>query len=203
MVILDMLHETGLDKEYRLSRVISVVDPRSLLVLIHTLPNIKAQIEASDIVLLNKTDMYPEEQIKKTENTILQINKTTTIIRTSFCSAEVNLFPQTALEEIHGEYAKCKDPLFDSYTRYISRPLDPDELKARLTEFKDEIYRAKGFIVTENGTFYVDFSQTGFSITKVVDKKDIQAVLAFIVKGGASEGLISFINEVGEATISM
>jgi G3E family GTPase len=202
MVILDMLRETGLDKEYRLSRVVSVVDPRSLLILIHTLPNIKSQIQASDIVLLNKTDMYPEEQIQKTEETILQINKTTTVIRTNFCSAVVELFPQTSPGQMHGEYAKCKDPHFDSYTRYITRLLDPVKLEAQLTEFKDEIYRVKGFILTESGTFYVDFSQAGFSLMKVDDRRDTQAVLAFIVKGNASEKLILFINEVGEANIT-
>lgn len=195
-VILDMLDETGLGKEYRLSRVISVTDPRSLLILLNTLPNIKAQIETSDIILLNKTDLYPEEQIRLAEEKIYALNKTAQVIRTVYCDTKVELFNQAPVKEVHGEYAKCKDPLFDSHTCKIACPVDLQQLRMQLERFRDEIYRAKGFVPTGSGFFYVDFSQAGFSVCPTEKEDEEKSVLAFIIKGQASADLLSFINGI-------
>lgn len=61
-VIRKMLKETHLSETYELQSVISVIDPLSFLKLLHTLPNIRSQIEAADLVIINKTDLANQAQ---------------------------------------------------------------------------------------------------------------------------------------------
>lgn len=72
-VVHRMLAETRLDARYRLACVAAVVDPGQFLKLVRTLPNIRAQVEAADIVLINKADLYPEETLRAAEEEILRI----------------------------------------------------------------------------------------------------------------------------------
>jgi G3E family GTPase len=199
MVIMDMLQETGLDSRFRISRIISIVDPRSILALVHTLPNIKAQISASDMVFLNKTDLFNEEQIKKAEQAITEIKSQVTIVRTSFCDIRIDLFPAHPFPEIlHGKYSLCKDPNFNSVSIAVSEPVDVEALKEHLQTFRDEIYRAKGFIITSDGVVYIDFSQTGCTSTKITGNSVTSFVLALVIKGDASGELLEFLNDLGK-----
>lgn len=93
-VIADMLKETGLGTLFELRKVISVVEPRSFLRLIHTLPNIIHQVEAADLILLNKCDLYDEEQRKKTEQAVRNIKTKATIVRSVQADVKVSLFDE-------------------------------------------------------------------------------------------------------------
>lgn len=63
VVVVGMLAETKLDAMFDLRRVVTVVDPGSFHKLIQTLPAITAQVEASDLVLINKTDLYDAGEV--------------------------------------------------------------------------------------------------------------------------------------------
>jgi G3E family GTPase len=65
LVIHKMLAETRLDETYDLGAVVTVVDPKSFLKLIHTLPNILTQVEAADRVILNKIDLCTPGEIEE------------------------------------------------------------------------------------------------------------------------------------------
>jgi len=106
-VIEQMLVETKLDQHFRLATVISVIDPNSFLKLRHTLPNIIAQIEAADVVLINKTDCNPLEKTAEAEQAVLEINPAAERIKTVQCDVEVDLFSEHAPRGLQGEYAKC------------------------------------------------------------------------------------------------
>ena len=56
-VIRRMLADSGLERRFYISRVIAVAEPLTLPKLLHTLPSTRDQIEAADVVLLNKTDL--------------------------------------------------------------------------------------------------------------------------------------------------
>jgi len=73
-VMASMLHETRLDGQYRLARIISVIDPGSFHKLRQTLPNITAQIEASDLALINKADLYSDDEVQATADALRALN---------------------------------------------------------------------------------------------------------------------------------
>jgi G3E family GTPase len=199
MVILDMLKDTTLDAYFRISRIVSVIDPRSLLALVHTLANIKEQIKASDTVLLNKVDLYSGEMVMKAEETLLSINQQANIVNTTFCNVVIDLFPEQPFPlMIHGEYSKCRDPHFESVSITVSDPINIETLKEKLMFYKDEIYRAKGFVPSSEGTVFIDFSQAGFTSQNITSRTVTDHVIAFIIKGDASKDLISFVNATGK-----
>lgn len=164
-VVARMLEETKLDELFELRRVVTLVDPGSFLGLLETLPNIVAQVEASDLVVINKTDLYSGEQIEQAENKVRQINPAAVITRTQYCQADLDLFggAEPWRDRPAGEYAACADPNYATRTVNLSRPVDRDQLTAELRALQGHVYRAKGFVLTTAGLVYADVSAGGVS----------------------------------------
>ncbi|MFA6173845.1 MAG: GTP-binding protein [Kiritimatiellales bacterium] len=186
-VMEQMLAETGLDKLYRLATVVSVIDPNSFLKLRHTLPNIIAQIEASDVVLINKTDRNPPEKIAETYALVRQINPAAERIQTVRCNAEIDLFAEHAPRGLQGEYAKCRDP---NYATFVTeQPFNGTTLAAFVRAHADDIYRVKGTLADE----FFDYSTAGIIRTP---QPGAGSKLAWIVKGSAGEKITEALNEI-------
>ena len=177
-VIEQMLAETKLDRLFRLATVVSVLDPNSFLKLRHTLPNILAQVEAADVVLVNKTDCNPPEKINETLDAVRELNSTADCIRTVRCDVELDLFAQHAPRGLQGEYAKCRDP---NYATFVTEAdFDGHALEAFVLGRADEIYRVKGTLSDE----FFDYSTAGVVRTP---QPGAQPALAWIVRGCAEE----------------
>jgi len=164
-VIADMLHETKLDDRYTLANVVSIVDPGSFMKLRKILPNISAQIEASDSVIINKTDLYADETITETEKVIKNINPTSFVFKSINADIDIELFNTAATHDLHGEYAKCKDPSYESATLKITQNIDINELRRRLLAVEDDLYRVKGCLPTADGTVSVEYTKSGLTIS--------------------------------------
>lgn len=177
-VIEQMLSETGLEDRFRLATVVSVIDPNSFLKLRHTLPNILAQVEASDVVLINKTDCNAPEKIGETAQAVHELNPAADRIRTVQCAVQIDLFGRHAPRGLQGEYAKCRDP---NYATFVSeQSFDGDILEAFVLEHADDIYRVKGTLAEE----FFDYSTAG--VIRTLQPKE-EPALAWIVRGGAEE----------------
>jgi G3E family GTPase len=181
-VIEKMLTETKLDQHFRLATIISVIDPNSFLKLRHTLPNIIAQIEAADVVLINKTDCNPPEKTAEAEQTVLEINPAADRIQTVRCDVEIDLFAAHSPRGLQGEYAKCRDP---NYATFVTeQPFDGDALEAFILEHAAGIYRVKGTLPDE----FFDYSTAGVIRTP---QPGARPALVWIVKGGKEDVLNS------------
>jgi G3E family GTPase len=181
-VIEQMLAETKLDQQFRLATLVSVIDPNSFLKLRHTLPNITAQIEAADVVLINKTDCNPPEKIEETRLALQQLNPAADCIQTVRCDVVLDLFAEKAPRGLQGEYAKCRDP---NYATFVTdQPFDGAVLEAFVLEHADDIYRVKG---TLSGEFF-DYSTAGVVRTP---QPGALPALAWIVRGCAEKELRS------------
>ncbi len=185
-VIEQMLSETGLDDRFRLATVISVIDPNSFLKLRHTLPNILAQVEASDVVLINKTDCNTPEKTEETAQAVHELNPAADRIQTVQCDVEIDLFARHSPRGLHGEYAKCRDP---NYATFVTEtPFNGDVLETFVLEHADDIYRVKGTLADE----FFDYSTAGVIRTPQLGSQPAcpaegLGVLAWIVKGGTEE----------------
>lgn len=157
-VIQQMLRDTGLDRIYELRMIIAMVDPGSFLKLIHTLPNTVAQIEASQVVLVNKTDIYDENRIRETEGEIRTMNAEARIVRTQYGRVELDIFAEAPVRTLEGHYARCLDPNYAVTTAVIGENVDLDRLSADLRALGNEVYRVKGFVPSSAGWVYVDLS---------------------------------------------
>ena len=183
-VMEQMLAETGLSNQYRLATVISVIDPNSFLKLRHTLPNIISQIEASDVVLINKTDRNAPEKITETDTLVREINPAAERIQTVRCETEIDLFAEHAPRGLRGEYAKCRDP---NYATFVTeKPFNGTTLAAFVLAHAGDIYRVKGTLAGE----FFDYSTAG--VIRIPQSGTISK-LAWIVKGGSEEKITSIL----------
>lgn len=188
-VIGTMLQETRLDAQYELCTVLSVVEPNSLRKLLRTLPNIRAQIEASDAILLNKTDLYAEPELAECEASIREINQIAPIRRTQFGEVEIDLWGGiSAALKLDGEYAKCRDPLYDTFTTEHAEKLDLEALREQMLACEEDLLRVKGYLRSENGTVYLCYSKAGLRFSEVPDYTGTHG-LAWIVRGERSQSV--------------
>jgi G3E family GTPase len=184
-VISDMLKETGLGEYFELHNIVSVVEPRSFLRLIHTLPNIIHQIEAADLVLLNKCDLFDDELLDVTEQAVRRIKPEAHLVRCIKAETDLEVFGRASShDELHGEYAKCRDP---RYAAFATPPLDPGMLRDFIEEHREDIYRVKGHLPDIEGSIYFDYSTAGFSAEAAPAQAEYG--LAWIIRGEAQEGL--------------
>lgn len=185
-VMADMLTETGLCNHFALADVVSIVEPRSFLRLIHTLPNIIHQVEAADLVLLNKCDLFDESALAATEQAVRGINADVPLVRCVKGNADLPLFATAKSHaRLHGEFAPCRDPRYSTFT---TPGADLEKLRRFIAANAEEIYRVKGHVRTADGTVYVDYSTAGLSIAPAAPHPVAEG-LAWIVKGNPNGGL--------------
>jgi len=151
-----MLNETRLDEVYRIASIVAVVDPATFPALLQTLPSVRAQVEACGYALLNKTDLFSEEALCRCEHEIRRINPDAQIIRTQYGAADLDPFGEFPARTLDGEYAACLDPNFARVSVRLTRAVDLDRLSKALQALGVGLYRAKGFLPTPYGMYYLD-----------------------------------------------
>ena len=187
-VISDMLKETGLGAHFELNNIVSIVEPRSFLRLIHTLPNIIHQVEAADLVLLNKCDLFEEEQLTETEQAVRNIKADANLVRCIEGDADFPIIGKPGNHtHLHGEYAKCRDPRYTAFASTFTNPVDPVLLERFIMKNEEAIYRVKGYFESPNGPLYFDYSKTGFNLSPSEPQQTYG--LAWIIQGNAEEYL--------------
>ncbi len=167
-VIHTMLAETRLDTQYRIARIVTVVDPGSFHKLRQTLPGINDQIEMADIVIINKCDLFDTPTVDAPQRAIRETHPDAKILPASECAVSFELFPDAAEADtpnrpMGGEYALCRDPNYG--TREISpvRELSPLDLEQLLYSVSDDLYRLKGFINWQNQPYKIDWTASEYS----------------------------------------
>ena len=187
-VIADMLNETGLDAHFELVRIVSIVEPRSFLRLIHTLPNIIHQVEAADLVLLNKCDLFDEALLLETEQAIRGTKTEARLVRCIRAGVDLDPFGErTSHAGLHGEYAPCRDPCYFSFALALERPVDTAALEKFILDNAEAVYRVKGYVESKDGPLYFDYSRAGFSHAPAAPRDAYG--LAWIIEGGAEDRL--------------
>ncbi len=195
-VIHKMLAETRLDEVYDLRNVIAVVDPLSFHKLLQTLPNIRAQIEAADTIIINKSDKVLSEELSRTEDAVRALNVGARIVKTSFCRTDLDIFkPVEKPVETAGEFAPCADP---HYTKLLIRNknVSLEKLKQAVAPVADDIFRLKGFIEERDELYYVDYSASGWQTEKAPASVH-NAGLSVIINGENRQKIVEHFREIG------
>ena len=179
-VITRMLSESGLDAYFSLSSVVAVVDPANFLKLCSTLPNIISQIEAADHVILNKLDKCSPDLTGQAESRIRAINPDAALLKTVRCDAQIKLFAHTKHQPQQGEYAKCRDPNYASFS--TTHSFSDEELREFLETHGESIFRVKGWVSGK----HVDYSGSGLEIGMQASGSQ-SGSLVWIVRGDKLE----------------
>jgi len=157
-----LLAESGLDARFHVAGVTAVVDPGTLMKLLLVLPNIRGQIEAADMVLLNKTDLHAPETVEKVRNKIRAINPHATLIRCVRGEVDPAIILAEGVslraEQVDAAFGLCRDPLYEREAVVFRRPVDAQALCDRVSAAGESLLRAKGFVNTTSGWKYLDWS---------------------------------------------
>lgn len=181
-----VLVESGLDRVYEMGAVVAVVDPGSFLKLLHTLPNIRTQIEAATLVAVNKIDLYPASDIERAEAAIRAINPAARITRTRYAAIDADLFATPGVHMTwRGEWAPCVDPNFVKFEIPLTGELDLDWLREGVETLCGEIYRLKGVTWSGGRCYRLDYSASGWQCMEVAD--ELSPALVLIARGAGEE----------------
>jgi G3E family GTPase len=189
-----LLAESRLDRVYELREILAIVDPGSLLKLLHTLPNIRTQIEVARRILINKTDLYSPSQVEQAETAVRAINPAAVILRTSFCRADLDLFPSIVLPPPRGQYAPCADPRYERFIVPSEGEFDAGRFGRTLERLAGDIYRVKGFVRMDGLTRYLDYSAAGLRFEEASPEMPIE--LVFILRGPSTEPARRLVEDV-------
>lgn len=191
-----MLRESGLHRHFEIATVLAVVDPGTFPKLLHTLPNIRAQIETATRVLINKIDLYPPSQIEQTEAQIRALRPGVPIARTCFAEAELDWFGEPAGLEPRGELAPCVDPRFATFETTLPGELDLERLQQAVASLAGAIYRIKGVAVVAGRACRIDYSGSGWRIEDIPATGSPAAALVFIARGPQAEAVRRLVREI-------
>jgi G3E family GTPase len=195
-----MLKETQLDQVYSSPLRVTLVDPGTFLKLLKTLPNIRAQAEAADIILLNKTDLYRDDEIAMIEAEVRGLNPHAWLLRTKHARAEIDVLSEPPPHEMRGVFAACRDPNFCTSTAHPPGPVKWEELRKALDRFNDVLYRVKGFVLCSDGWRYVDWAAGVWNAEKV-DAGGISE-LVLIARGDTGDRLRRLRQRIEAGTFS-
>ena len=136
-------------------------------------PIIEEQLKASDIVILNKTDLVDSTALGRVRNKIKQIIPSrSTFIETSFGTINYNEICPSNPEDInfHSGHIESVPKNFDSTAGYAAicfvchQPIHPHTLMQFYNDWGKYIIRSKGFVLTEKGGMELQFTQSGIQL---------------------------------------
>ncbi|MEM0951603.1 MAG: zinc metallochaperone GTPase ZigA [Cyanobacteria bacterium P01_H01_bin.74] len=145
-------YEEGLDlKEKNLE--LSDEDDRTIVDLLID------QVEFSNVIVINKADLIPEEDIVKLENILKRLNPSAKCIRSSFGKLPLSDILNTGmfdfekaseapgwLKELRGEHVpETEEYGISSFVYRANRPFHPERFEKFLNEGWESVLRSKGF----------------------------------------------------------
>jgi G3E family GTPase len=162
--ISSLLRTHGLEPAFRIVRIITVLAPRRFPALLENLPAVRAQIESSDLVIMNKLDTVDTSGADHVAALVSSVNPAAEQVRTSFCDVNLSLDGDSRLLP-DAPLSKAEANPY-SATR-VTWPPDRsvDALRQWLRDLPATILRIKGEAVTPEGSWYIN---------RTVDSLDIE-----------------------------
>jgi G3E family GTPase len=153
------------------------------------------QIEFTNVIILNKTDLASERDIDKVEQYCKELNKSAKIIRTSKGKIDFSEILDTGLfdyevgmtapkweAEWNQASKETEEYGFNSVIFKSSKIFSKDKFKQILNNWPDNVLRAKGFITFENYTgAFISFAGTEMVIEEANIRKDAKKFHSEIV----------------------
>ncbi len=184
----------------RLDSVVCVVDAYSSVVFPSVGYASRSQIEAADVVLLNKIDLVAPGQVEEAVARVRQFNGKAALLKTVRCAGDpYALFGMEPRERAAPPRAAADGPAFESFAWESDRALDEAKFRELAADLPPSVFRAKGFVRFPGGGFlfnYVagraDFEEFPAKSTRLVfigpsAAADRDAVLARLSRCGGSK----------------
>lgn len=154
---------------------ICIADAVNLKKVIETARVCKKQLAEARLVLVNKTDIATESQIKETEDLVRGVRPDAVIHRTSYGKIKPEWLSALQGEQktTEGPASHLKDLGLIKLTITIKDTMTRYQLERFLLMFLKDTYRVKGFVCLEGQTFLVDCVGADLKISPYAGKPDV------------------------------
>lgn len=141
----------------RLDSVIYIVDAYASLRYPAVGYAARSQLEVADIILLNKADLVPPEDLREVEEQVRVYNAAAPVVPTVRCAIDVDLLfglgtgrrlPRSVPTPEHG---------FQAFSYTSDRVLDRERFDRVVQELPPEVFRAKGFVRLSDGGYLLSY----------------------------------------------
>src|SRR5438445_433193 len=159
--------------QIRLDSVVTVVDCDTMV----RFPSLghtgRIQIEMADMILLNKIDLISTSQLKELQEFITTINPKAQILYTTKCNIEPRLLfgIETKKEISKTEEDHLRKEGVQLFSFSSDSKVSLKKIQKVLRDLPPEIYRAKGFLKTENKNFLFNYVAGRFNFEPFETKK--------------------------------
>lgn len=168
----------------RLEGVVTVVDADGLLQYAGWGSTLRAQIEAADLILLNKSDLVTPSDMHHLESRIQSLNSEAPVATTRNCRVDSQLIFSLTHQD------KVKKPVqshlhqsdVEAFSYYPESSLDRECFENFLGDIDLNIYRIKGFIRLDEGPYLFNWTRGRWDLE---ESKETSHVLVFIARVGA------------------
>jgi len=145
---------------------VCLVDPKTIQKVLAGVRVGKKQLEAADLVLVNKADTVSEQVLSQTEELIRELRPEVQIRRTTFGRIEPEWLKSIReRKDISGSSYHLKDVGLQKLTIKIKDSMSYAQLGEFLAGFVGFTFRVKGFVMLENKLSLVDCVGEKISIT--------------------------------------
>jgi len=147
-----------------LDAVITVVDADVMDRFPEISGSAKIQIEAADLLLLNKIDLVNEKKLQKISEELKKVNKKAPIIETKFCKVDLDVLLSVEAEHHHIKRTKHHHHMV-SFVIEVKN-LIKDKLEGFLNELSVSIFRVKGYLVVDDKKYLLNYVAGRWSLEK-------------------------------------
>ncbi len=185
-----LLTDNSLDDEFRVARVVCMIDPHSFVRLKNTLTAIPLQVECADLIVINKVDKTDDESLDRLEREVRALNASADIQRTTYAKIDTARLLGAASLELRGDLVSCSTP--ESRPAAITvggLDVTRAEVERFFSDTASRMWRVKGWLridgdwsfVTDNSggiTWRSDQPPTGVTsgVTVICAPEDAQAI---------------------------
>lgn len=143
-----------LGQEYRYAHSLCVVDGTTFCEMSELLVALKKQVAFSDYVIINKADLFTEEQFTDCCEIIREVNPTAAILPASFCKIDIHsvVDSPSALTGSWEETSNTYDSRPVTVILKERRAVCYSDFKDFLAQIAKSAYRIKGFLDTDEGS---------------------------------------------------
>jgi G3E family GTPase len=143
--------------QVRLDGVVTVADADAMVRFPHLGQTGRAQIEAADIILLNKVDLVSAEELGEVKARLVQLNAQAPILPTQRCQVDPDvLFGLSHTLDINPPRHRHQ-PDVESFTYVSEATLERPCFEAFVEQLSPAVVRAKGFVRFPEGTCLFNF----------------------------------------------
>lgn len=143
--------------DVRLDGVVTVVDADAIVKYPRIGHTAKLQIEAADVILLNKVDLVSKPELEAIEQKLRSLNEVASIIHAVRCQVDPDLLFGIGRERVQPRPHHVHQPEYDSFGYKTPATLNRNFFEDFADSLGADVTRAKGFIRFADRTYLFNF----------------------------------------------